>query len=134
MHLRFPYLLLPIFAVFTFALPEPSTQFQHQNPHQVGFVIPPAQSPPYGKALPASTYSYPSRQWNWKHWLVDAKSAFKSLLGKPVRPSRPKQKPDEDERNVGRFDNDIVLRVNVTSFTDRITIAELAEVLPLRVG
>ena len=37
---------------------------------------------------------------------------------------------DPDERNVGRFDNDIVLRVNVTSLADRITITELAEVTP----
>lgn len=34
----------------------------------------------------------------------------------------------EDDRNVGRFDNDIVLRVNVTSLDDRMAIAELAEV------
>jgi hypothetical protein len=35
---------------------------------------------------------------------------------------------DEEERNVMRFDNDIVLRVNVTSIDDRIAITELAEV------
>jgi hypothetical protein len=34
----------------------------------------------------------------------------------------------EDDRNVGRFDNDIVLRVNVTSLEDRMAITELAEV------
>jgi hypothetical protein len=34
----------------------------------------------------------------------------------------------EDDRKVGRFDNDIVLRVNVTSLEDRMAITELAEV------
>lgn len=41
---------------------------------------------------------------------------------------------DQDERNVHRFNNDIVLRVNVTSLADRITITELAEVNPNLTG
>ena len=112
------------------ALPEPATLFHnHQNPHQVGFVIPPNPSPPYGKSLPPSSYSSSSsRNWEWTHWLTDAKSVFKSLFGSKSSSSRVHM--DQDERNVGRFNNDIVLRVNVTSLADRITITELAEVHP----
>ena len=112
------------------ALPEPATLFlNNQNPHHVGFVIPPNPSPPYGKSLPPSSYSSSSlRNWEWTHWLTDAKSVFKSLFGSKSSSSRIYM--DQDERNVGRFDNDIVLRVNVTSLDDRITITELAEVTP----
>ena len=115
---------------FVSALPEPATLFpNHQNPHQVGFVIPPNPSPPYGKSLPPSSYSSSSlRNWEWTHWLTDAKSVFKSLFGSKSSSSRIYMDPDQ--RNVGRFDNDIVLRVNVTSLADRITITELAEVTP----
>jgi len=111
------------------ALPEPATLFlNHQNPHQVGFVIPPNPSPPYGKSLPASSYSSSSsRNWEWTHWLTDAKSVFKSLFGSK---SSSRVHMDQDERYVGRFDNDIVLRVNITSLADRIAITELAEVPP----
>ena len=34
----------------------------------------------------------------------------------------------DEELNLARFDNDLVLRVNVSSFADRLAIAELAEV------
>ena len=113
-------LILPISA-----LPEPAG-FIQQRPHQVGFPIPQPQSPPYGKSLPASSLQ-PSRHWDWTHWLTDAKQAFKALLGKH-KPHRPVVNY-EDERNMGKFDNDIVLRVNVTALTDRMAIIELAEVI-----
>ena len=125
MYLHLTSLCLSVLLVS--ALPEPATLFQHQHPNQVGFVIPPNPSPPYGKSLPSSTFSANSRQWDWKHWLTDAKSAFKSLVGKPAS-TRTKPKHGEDDRNVGRFDNDIVLRINITSLADRIAITELAEV------
>lgn len=126
-------LLLSVLSATAFALPEPANPFLQQNQQQVGFVIPPQPSVPYGKSLPPSSPSY-SRTWGWTHWLADAKSIIKSLLGsKPARssrrPSRPNRKlSDDDDRNVVRFDNDIVLRINVSSLADCIGIAELAEV------
>lgn len=111
------------------ARPEPATLFQHQHPHQVGFVIPAAPSPPYGKSLPATSSLSSSRHWDWTHWLNDAKSAFKSVFGKQSkRPCSSRPGHADDERNVSRFDDDIVLRVNITSLADRKEITALAEV------
>jgi hypothetical protein len=122
--------LLPVtlsFLTFTSALPDPATLFRHQqNPHQVGFVLPPHQSPPYGKSLPPTTYTSGSRTWDWTQWLQDAKLVLKSVFVKQRKPEGGRRV--EDDRNVGRFDNDIVLRVNVTSLEDRMAITELAEV------
>jgi hypothetical protein len=110
------------------ALPEPAAVFQQQHPHQVGFVIPPPPSPPYGKSLPASTYSS-SRTWGWTQWLTDARDSFKTLFGSN---SKSRHTPDDPDGNSRRatFDNDIVLRVNVSSLSDRIAITELANVYP----
>jgi hypothetical protein len=134
LHLNIVYiktlLILFYYSLTITALPEPAA-FIQQHPHQVGFVIPPNPSPPYGKSLPPSHHSSTSlRTWEWSHWLTDAKSVFKSLFGKADKSSQHHYSgnPDEEERNVGRFDNDIVLRVNVSSLADRITITELAEV------
>ena len=113
------------------ARPEPATLFQHQHPHQVGFVIPPAPSPPYGKSLPASGSLSTSRQWDWTHWLSDAKAAFKSVFGKQGKHGCSRPGSADDERNVSRFDDDIVLRVNITSLADRKEITALAEVYTL---
>jgi hypothetical protein len=134
--LHLSLILLPL----SLALPDPAL-FQQQHPHQVGFPLPPPQSPPYGKSLPASSLS-PARHWTWTSWLTDARQTLKGLLGiskhQHKKQKHTKQQPkqqqnsrlghDEDERKVGRFDNDIVLRVNVTSLEDRIIINELADV------
>src|SRR5436190_5830665 len=111
------------FASTISALTDPATLFVPQeNPHRVGFVIPPDASPPYGKSLRPSSYTGPSlRNWEWTHWLGDAKSMFKSLFRTRVDKSR-SGFVDQDDRNVGRFDNDVVLRVNVTCLSDRKTI------------
>ena len=126
--------LVLAFALFTnqlHALPEPAAVFMQPHPHQVSFVIP-ETTPPYGKVLPPSSFSSSSsRSWEWTHWLTDAKSLCKSLLGKTHRTShKTKSKTNEEERNVRRFENDIVLRVNISSLADRIAINELAEVFP----
>jgi hypothetical protein len=127
-------LLLSLLSTAAIALPEPANPFLQQNQQQVGFVIPPRPSTPYGKSLPPSSPSY-SRTWGWTQWLTDAKSVIKYLVGaKPTRSShrsssRPARKAsDDDERNVVRFDNDVVLRINVSSLADCISITELAEV------
>jgi hypothetical protein len=109
------------------ALPEPAAVFQQQHHHQVGFLLPPNISPPYGKSLPASSPPPSCRTWHWTQWLIDAKSTLKSIFG---RPGKFPGESDDDDRNVVRFDNDIVLRLNISSLSDRITITELAEVLP----
>ena len=123
-------LLLPVtlsLVTLTCALPDPATLFrQPQNPHQVGLVLPPLPSPPYGKSLPPTSYSAGSRTWAWTHWLQDAKTVFRAVFVKQRKPEGSRHV--EDDRNVGRFDHDIVLRVNVTSLADTMAIAELAEV------
>jgi hypothetical protein len=129
--LTFLYSLLSCIILSVSGLPEPAAAgFQQQHPHQVGFLLPPNVSPPYGKSLPPTSSPPSCRTWDWKHWLVDAKSTFKNIFGK-TSSSRTKiggSGYDEDERNVVRFDNDIVLRLNVSSLSDRIAITELAEV------
>lgn len=109
------------------ALPEPAATrgFQQRHPHQVGFVIPPNAAPPYGKSLPESS-SY-SRTWSWTQWILDAKTTLKCIFGKPGK-HQPRPPIEEEERNMSKFENDIVLRVNVTSLSDRTAITELAEV------
>src|SRR5579862_3130225 len=110
------------------ALPEPPPRWQQRHPYQVGFVIPPNSSPPYGKSLPES--SPYSRTWSWTQWIFDAKSSLKCVFGKSTK-SRKRPSMEDEERKMNRFENDIVLRVNVTSLADRIAITEIAEVLSL---
>lgn len=124
------FILFLAFIASVSARPEPATLFQNQHPHQVGFVIPPSPSPPYGKALPASSSLSSSRHWEWTHWLQDAKHALKSIFGKPSKHHKSRPGNAEDERNVSRFDDDIVLRVNITSLADRKDIIAIAEVSP----
>jgi hypothetical protein len=121
-------LVLVALALAVSARPEPATLFQHQHPHQVGFVIPPSPSPPYGKSLPGTSSLSSSRHWEWTHWLSDAKSAFRSVFGKQSKHAISRPGHADDERNVSRFDDDIVLRVNITSLADRKEITALAEV------
>jgi len=142
-------LLSFILSVFFFsfssvtALPEPRTttgivqqQSSFQNKRQeVGFVVPPLPAPPYGKSLPSTSYSSSSRSWTWTQFLADAKSSikasFKYIMKRPPH-SHPSTlrlgNPEEEQRDVVRFDKDIVIRINVTSLSDRVVINELAEV------
>ena len=126
-------ILLLAFIALVSARPEPAALFQHQHPHQVGFVIPPSPSPPYGKALPASSSLSSSRHWEWTHWLQDAKQTFKSIFGRPSKHHKARPGNADDERNVSRFDDDIVLRVNITSLADRKDIIAIAEVSPFAI-
>jgi hypothetical protein len=133
--LTFLYSLLSCIILSVSALPEPAAAaFQQRHPHQVGFLLPPNVSPPYGKSLPPTCPPPSYRTWDWTHWLVDAKSTFKSIFGKHsnsrTRIGGSGFHSEDDERNVVRFDNDIVLRLNVSSLSDRIAITELAEVQP----
>lgn len=139
MHLTSLILVLLSSTVPVTALPEPLLFLHQQNPHQVGFPIPPPISPPYGKSLPPSSTSSSSsshslRTWEWTHFLTDAKLAVKSLFGQKSyhrgggHRNGKADYGDNKERNVGRFDNDVVLRVNVSSLSDRIAITQLAEV------
>jgi hypothetical protein len=123
MHFR---ALLPLLLPFCTALPEPAGLLAaNTNPHQLGFVLPPPQTPPYGKALPPSHADSSSfRVWGWTSWLEDARALVRGVL----RSGRGRVVVEEEGLNFGRFDNDIVLRINVSSYADRLAIAELAEV------
>jgi hypothetical protein len=124
MHIR---ALLPLLLPFCIALPEPALFSANVHPHQVGFVLPPPQTPPYGKALPPSHADTAFRAWGWTSWFEDAKALIRGAL----RSGRGRVVVEEEGLNFGRFDNDIVLRVNVSSYADRVAIAELAEVPPI---
>jgi hypothetical protein len=130
--MSFPTFLF-MFILFSFvcARPEPASPFLRQpdHPNHVGFVLPQQQSPPpYAKSLSPTSSDY-TRSWHWTQWLTDAKANLNTLLRASNRRPRPVQSPHYEDRHIAKFENEFVLRVNVSSLTDRIAITELAEVI-----
>ena len=64
--------------------------------------------------------------------MVDAKNALKLMFGKSGKSDK-RPSVEDEEKTMKKYENDIVLRVNITSLADRIAITETAEVCPWKI-